>query len=572
MRSNNRKFLYESMFLISGILFLALNIFPLFFTNDWDRSYIIQFWAEKFGTSNTIFLAVCSLIVVIVSIPFITWLLKTQESLIIKKMNAALYSSKVFWSCIVIASIGVLVQIIFCFSQDIWADESFSLALIKHSYSEVISLTAADVHPPLYYFILKFFVDSTRIILTDLPAVYFAKIVSTIPYILLLLVCATKIRKEWNNYVAAMFAICLVGMQNLIMYGVEIRMYNWGMLFVTLAFLYANDIITKKRKKDWILFVLFSLLAAYTHYFACIAAGISYLMLFVWFYVNDKKQIKNWLIAVIITVIGYFPWLIIFIQQAQKVSDDYWIPEIAFTTIIGYARFMFEMPLLAIIAIIIIVCLIIDLHHTKFRNWTSAYSFSGILIPIGTTLFGIIVSVIIRPVFISRYMIPGLASLWLGLFIAIDSLNKEKLKVVTSFLMISFCLYNIAYFSYSENLYRIKSNNTINFLNSQKNAVYFSDNSHINMTLAEMTETKCYIWKKEVSLLETQVFENMGSLHSTGDIIQLLKEGKAVYFAEYSNNRSVGEILHGSNLNYMNMGKYRAEFPIEIYKITETDK
>ena len=37
----------------------------------------------------------------------------------------------------------------------IWFDEAFSAYLIRYSYSEVAQFTATDVHPPLYYWLLK---------------------------------------------------------------------------------------------------------------------------------------------------------------------------------------------------------------------------------------------------------------------------------------------------------------------------------------------------------------------------------------------------------------------------------
>jgi uncharacterized membrane protein len=38
-------------------------------------------------------------------------------------------------------------------------DEIFSLRLTEHSWSEMIRLAKLDVHPPLYYMILKIAVD-----------------------------------------------------------------------------------------------------------------------------------------------------------------------------------------------------------------------------------------------------------------------------------------------------------------------------------------------------------------------------------------------------------------------------
>ena len=44
-------------------------------------------------------------------------------------------------------------------SESIWLDEAFSIQLAKHGPFEIIRKTASDVHPPLYYLLLHFWID-----------------------------------------------------------------------------------------------------------------------------------------------------------------------------------------------------------------------------------------------------------------------------------------------------------------------------------------------------------------------------------------------------------------------------
>ena len=41
------------------------------------------------------------------------------------------------------------------FNNSIWLDEAFSMSMIQQNFGEMIYNTAIDVHPPLYYIILK---------------------------------------------------------------------------------------------------------------------------------------------------------------------------------------------------------------------------------------------------------------------------------------------------------------------------------------------------------------------------------------------------------------------------------
>ena len=63
-------------------------------------------------------------------------------------------------AALLLAGIVMLgVSVFLCFSGDIWYDELFTMGLAGQSLSELTAITAADVHPPLYYMIVKGFLS-----------------------------------------------------------------------------------------------------------------------------------------------------------------------------------------------------------------------------------------------------------------------------------------------------------------------------------------------------------------------------------------------------------------------------
>ena len=48
-----------------------------------------------------------------------------------------------------------LLQFVLCFSSDIWYDELFTVGFVSQPVGRMISLAARDVHPPLYYLMVK---------------------------------------------------------------------------------------------------------------------------------------------------------------------------------------------------------------------------------------------------------------------------------------------------------------------------------------------------------------------------------------------------------------------------------
>lgn len=228
-----------------------------------------------------------------------------------------------FRACVAAAVLGLLCQIYFCFSYDIWFDESFSLQLIRHNYAEVISLTATDIHAPFYYLILKCVVDFGHLLFPGVSPIFFGKFVSVIPYIALLLVCCTKVRRQYGDYVAGIGSVCLVCLR--IEYGVEVRMYSFGLLFVTLAFIWLADIVRRWDRRAWTGFVVFSLCAAYTHTYALLAVSALWLSLLVYVCMTQRRRLKAWCIAAVVTIVCYLPWMSVLIGQVEHVSGGFWI-------------------------------------------------------------------------------------------------------------------------------------------------------------------------------------------------------------------------------------------------------
>lgn len=79
------------------------------------------------------------------------------------------------------------------FNDNVWFDETYTLALIRHDFSEITDILRSDMHPPLYFAGLKLFcsVFGYHIIVT--------KLFSVIGFVLLLLLGILYIRKDYGD-------------------------------------------------------------------------------------------------------------------------------------------------------------------------------------------------------------------------------------------------------------------------------------------------------------------------------------------------------------------------------------
>ena len=448
-----------------------------------------------------------------------------------------------------------------CFNPAIIGDETFSMSLIKGSYFDIIRNTARDVHPPVYYLILKFVVG----LLTPLgvPAVYAGKLASALPLFLLVLVSFTIVRKRFGIQASFLFAVCLTGMSGMQDYGVCIRMYSWGMLFVTMAYLSAYDLFRTSQTDAppltehlWsgIAFVLYSLLAAYTHYFACIAVSGVYLALLVWFLCCDRKRILEWLLYLLASVIGYLPWITIALRQVMTVREGYWIDAITFDTLLSYFQFLFNPSvyryysgtILGFILFGLILFASAAALLRKFRGEQRIlpdellfFSLTGIAIPFWEILIGVLVSVLIRPVFSSRYIFVSTGTLWLGFSILMAAYFKNRSQKRTAFfhlfLLLLLCINTIGFMK-RETEFREGWNMLQETLNSELESgdVILSNFGQVRLSLsyAYPQHENCYYWRQRTEDLFKELYGNLNDTRDEEAILAFLQDDNAMYFVD----------------------------------------
>ncbi|MEG1848622.1 MAG: glycosyltransferase family 39 protein [Lachnospiraceae bacterium] len=304
-----------------------------------------------------------------------------------------------------------------CFNNNIWTDEAFTMQLLQQDVMGIVKGTAADVHPPLYYLIAKGFQFLFG------PSMFVQKVASIIPAVLTLLLGATKIKKLFGYRVSGIFILLLAILPCTFVHAIQPRMYTWGLLFVTICGVYAYDVYLDASWKKWCMMLLFGTASAYTHYFALLSVAYIYLILLFALFLKKRKQIKNWFIMAIITTILYLPWLWVWLKQLLTVAQDYCIPNITMQTIWSYAQFVFQTstPYSTVLFLILFVIAMSGLLAAilKKREEEDCFAFACLLVPIATTVAGVVLSFLIRPIYSDRYVYPAMGLLALSFAIAV---------------------------------------------------------------------------------------------------------------------------------------------------------
>lgn len=540
--------------------------------------------------------------------------------------------------------IGVMMllkSLMLCFSSDIWYDELFTVGMIEHSYGDLIGFTARDVHPPLYYCIVKLFVDLCKFASVQISPVVVAKIVSVLPYFILFIYGLSLVRKRFGTLTAGLFLFCVMAMPQLSAYMVEVRMYGWALLFVTAAFLHGYELtvagggrrsggcglqtadsvgapdvcglrttdragvedaggLGRARRMHGTAMVLYGLAAAYTQYFACVAAAMVYFYVLLMFFIKDRGRIKEWLLYAGLTAIGYGPWLLALFGQITAVRENYWILPLTWRSLGGCVKFLTKPAFTdavfsTVLAVILFVAYatallhaIIKLYHYGRENTKNGHNYdidkscfilAGVGVLAGVVLFGFAASFLMRPVFVYRYMVPAMGCFWLSFAVALEEMARDgkrlirKISIGIMLLVLVVGLRDYRAFR-GEEEYKIllmeETRKALTSIAPQDIVLYNFDQVQAVTSYYLDSQTESYLWRGTPETLIQDIVRPYGTLEETGQIKAWCRDGRKVWFIGSFNSREdiVAE-WKADGLQVDETGSYLLErYWFNLYKIS----
>jgi uncharacterized membrane protein len=209
----------------------------------------------------------------------------------------------------------------------LWHDEAFSALYLRYNWGEMMHRIVLDVHPPLYYIILRFwsYLFGESLLSLRGMSIVFGVLTVWMGYLF--------VKKAFNNNRYALLAAFFLAINPFqIQYALEARMYTLGTFFVMLAGWFMLRALESKNKKEWIGFALAAAAGFYTHYyvaFSILAMGLYglYHVLSTGNWKNPIKdnQLVNLVWASILSLVFYLPWIPSLLEQIARVQGGYWI-------------------------------------------------------------------------------------------------------------------------------------------------------------------------------------------------------------------------------------------------------
>lgn len=343
-----------------------------------------------------------------------------------------------------IASLALLIYMFFSPLSKVFVhpDDYFSLGVVNFSYLDIITVSTRDTLPPLYHLILRMFIDLFNVLPVNLDVQFVPKFVSTLPYILILVISWLKLKPEYGWLATGLFVFSLGLMSEFFIHFLTIRMYSWALFFFLLSFIYLKDVMVYSDLKSWALFIIFTILGVFTHYYVAISSFILYVFLFLYLLFNRKEDLKKLIGFVICGAILFVPWITILLTQVNRVQGG------SFSSIIfnvesvlsSFAFFAVQTDSV-IISIILIAVLVFFIFisiktYAQHKTTENFYILVGIFAFIGTIIIACIVSLLFRPMLLTRYLIPVASVFWLSISILISKLEDKKLLSISLILII----------------------------------------------------------------------------------------------------------------------------------------
>ena len=211
--------------------------------------------------------------------------------------------------------------------QSLWYDEAYSLHLARMPLAQMVATTAADIHPPLYYLLLKAWLPLAGQTEFALRSLSLLLGVAAVPATWVLA------RRLFGGGVAGWAALLVAGAPFYVHYGQETRMYTlMGLcaLVATLAFLRGA---ATGRWLAWGVYVAAMVAGLYSHLYSALTFGSLNLLFVVWLVATRRRAGggtppsaapaplgdqrgagrrvagRRWLMAQALVVVFYAPWI-----------------------------------------------------------------------------------------------------------------------------------------------------------------------------------------------------------------------------------------------------------------------
>ena len=328
----------------------------------------------------------------------------------------------------------------------LWHDEAFSMLLPRYSFTEMIKRAGLDVHPPLYYILLRPWFALLGESLFSLRA--FSALFSLLSTLLIYFL----VKKVFKNNAAALLSTALFAFSSFqIQYAREGRMYSIGTFFVIASTWLLIKALESNNWKLWGLYSILAVAGIYAHYYVIFSVASQALFALAILARKKSRDIFSAFASYLLIALLFLPWLPYFAKQVSQVQESYWIPPMnkwsvpatIFKMLVGkdintHERALQALMIAIIIALLGIIFLIVKKINSQSK-WLMVLLFA-------TPFLGAALLSFKRAIYLDRYFIFCQPFLAIMIALAVMEIKKRPIRkaiviILTLFTVLSFPFY-----------------------------------------------------------------------------------------------------------------------------------
>jgi len=232
-----------------------------------------------------------------------------------------------------------IIRVVHLTDRSLWFDEAFTWRLIQFPFLEFIQRAAADVHPILYYLLMRVWIAPLQLLGINVSLFWlrFPSVVLSVITVYGVYFSGKTLFQSRRVGLVAALLLSVSAFQ--IQYAWEARMYALGTALLCFALAYViKTMRAETRRAIWRNGIILGLLIGalfHVHYFTLFSIAAIFIfvgaVLFVQLIRKPKETLHNtktWSLvgSIILAVLIFLPWLTTFLKQRAQVQQSFWIP------------------------------------------------------------------------------------------------------------------------------------------------------------------------------------------------------------------------------------------------------
>ena len=293
-------------------------------------------------------------------------------------------------------------------------DEAQSLFQVSRDIPGLMNLVGQDVHVPGYHLLLHYWLIlfgnlGDQIIVARYLSLVF--LVALIPSIYIL------VRQVFNRRVAMLAAILVSISPFLQWYGSEARMYSMLALITVLHQIVFLKVFRKGHAAHWVWFVVTAIIGLYTHYFFGFVLVTEALFYFIYRKRFLPGSLSKFIIAAVLSLSALAPWLLFVKSLGLASNTQPYLPVPSSGDLFNtYAQFIFGFQVDYLNTIIISLwpgIVILAFWALRKNHRLTPELFFFMLAAVLPVLAAFIISILVKPFFLSRYLVVSLPAMFI---------------------------------------------------------------------------------------------------------------------------------------------------------------